>query len=335
MPFRSDAAPPPTAFHAPADPLARYRELYAALAEPASWLSDKVPLRLAAVCLLTTPGDAALLAASLRRRDADLRVRLGWLSSVAPSVRLLLSAQMVKYGDDPDAFVDEVERVREMFRAVELRRSSVYEAVAVLVLRRVNAGGPISLAQVERLRDIYNAMKHHHWFLTGPEDLPACAVLVGRPEDPATIGAGTDAIYRALHERADLWRGNSLQTAANLLYLAGVEPTTIAERYALLLAGFREAGTRIGQGEYDELAILCFLARPVERIVSVVAEFRERLREGTFTPGKAEALNLAASLAFVQLAGQDGDLGQIADAKLLLDMQTIVAARAAAVAAAT
>jgi hypothetical protein len=329
MPFRSDAAPPPTALYAPADPLERYKELYAALAVPASWLSDKVPLRLASVCLLTTPGDATLLAATLRRRDADLRVRLGWLTSVAPAVRLLLSAQMVKYGDDPDAFVDEVERVREMFRAVELRRGSVYEALAVLVLRRVNAGGPISLAQVERLRDIYAAMKRHHWFLTGPEDFPACAMLVGRPEDPTTIGDGTDAIYRALLERADLWRGDSLQTAANLLYLAGVEPATIAERYALILAGFREAGTRIGQAQYDELAILCFLAWPVERIVSVVAGFRERLRERNSTLGKTEALNLAASLAFVHIAGQDGALGPIADAKLLLDMQAIVTARAA------
>ena len=318
----------------PADPLARFAEIYAALDSERKWHGDKVSLRLAAVCLITTPGAAESLAAATRRQDAALRARLGWLSSVGASVSMLIAAQMVKHGDDPDAYVDEVERAREMFRAVGLRRGGVYEFLAVLVLRRVLGRSPIESGHIERFKGIYEAMKRHHWWLTGPEDFPACAMLLGRPEDPAAIGAGTDAIYQALHERAGLWRGDSLQSAANVLFIAGADPVELADRFALLLAGFRDGGARIGQEQYDELAILCFLAWPIERVVATVLDYRSKLLATQAWIGKAGALNLAASLAFVHIAGADGTLGPLADAKLLLDMQAIVAARDAATAAA-
>lgn len=331
MPFRSDSSAPnaPEAL----DPLARFVELHAALEAERSWADDKVPLRLAAVCLITTPGEAVALASTTRRHEAALGQRLGWFSTVSRSVRILIAAQIVKHGDDPDLYYGEVERVRAMFRAAGLRSGHVYEFLAVLVLRRVLGGQAITAAHVERFRAIYEEMKRHHWWLTGPDDFPACAMLVGRDEDPATIGAGTHAIYEALHERADLWRGDPLQTAANVLYLSNMSPVEIAERFALLVAGFREGGARIGQQQYDELAILCFLPWPVERVVEVVLGFRARMRDAVRWLFKADALNLAASLAFVRLAGADGNLGPLADAKLLLDMQAVIAARAAAASA--
>ena len=336
MPFRSDDHAP-TSIYVPADPLARFTEIHAALDVERKWLGDKVPLRLAAVCLITTPGEPALLASATRRRDADLRSGLGWLCNVTGAVRMLIAAQMVKHGDDPVTFIDEVERVRALMRAAKVRRDAVYETLAVLVLRRVL--GPqqrIEAAHIDRFHAIYEAMKRHHWFLTGPEDYPACAMLLARDEDPETIGDGTDAIYKALHDRADMSRGDALQTAANVLYLAGVEPTVIADRFAQMTNGFRDGGARIGQEQYDELAILCFLAWPVERVIETVLGFRTQLLETQKWIGKDSALNLAASLAFIRIAGQDSALGPLADAKLLLDMQAIVAARqAAAVTAAT
>jgi hypothetical protein len=332
MPFRSDEQAPSA--YLPADPLARFAEIHGALDSERKWHSDKVSLRLAAVCLITTPGAAESLAAATRRQDAALRSRLGWLSSIDRSVSMLIAAQMVKHGDDPSAYVDEVERVREMFRAAGLRRGGEYEFLAVLVLRRVLGRSPIGTDHIARFKAIYEAMKRHHWWLTGPEDFPACAMLLARAEDPEAIGAGTDAIYKAQHDRAGLWRGDSLQTAANVLYLAGAEPNELADRFALLLAGFRDGGARIGQEQYDELAILCFLAWPVERIVATVLDYRTQLLATQSWIGKAGALNLAASLAFVHIAGADGTLGPLADAKLLLDMQAIVAARQAAASAA-
>ena len=119
-----------------------------------------------------------------------------------------------------------------------------------------------------------------------------------------------------------------------MLYLSGLEASEIAERSTLLMKGFRDSGAKVGQREYDELAILCFVAQPIPSIVASVNEFSERLREALAWTSKASAFNLAASLAFVRLVGTDVELGALADAKLLLDMQAIVAARAAAGAAA-
>jgi hypothetical protein len=327
MPFRSPESEDP-GLALPADPLERFEQLLTALDAGRGWMQDKVAVRLAAIALLITPGDAGRLAATTRSVSAVLHHRLGAFSSVDDSVRLVIAAQLVKAGDEPDPFVDDLERVRELFRADGLRRGGVYEVLAVLVLRRVV--GTIGAPQVERFRQIYAAMKAHHWWLTGPEDFPACAMLVGLPGEPAAMGAGIDEIYNALHEQAGLARGDALQTAANMLYLGGVEASTITGRFALLMEKFRGAGAPIGKDEYDELAILCFLARPAEHIVAAVIELRDQLCERLRWLRQGAAFSLAASLAFVRLAGERGALTTLADAKLLLDMQAIVTARQAA-----
>lgn len=74
----------------------------------------------------------------------------------------------------------------------------------------------------------------------------------------------------------------------------------------------------------------CFLARPAEHIVAAVIELRDQLCERLRWLRQGAAFSLAASLAFVRLAGERGALTTLADAKLLLDMQAIVTARQAA-----
>ena len=64
-----------------------------------------------------------------------------------------------------------------------------------------------------------------------------------------------------------------------------------------------------------------WLAWPVEKVVAAVLEFRDRVGEAVPWLFKAEALSLA---------GQDGTLASLADAKLLLDIQAVINQRAAA-----
>jgi DNA polymerase-1 len=135
MPFRSADEAPGIAM--PVDPLARFDELLRALDGGRGWMQDKVAVRLAAITLLVTPGDANRLAAVARSASAVLAERLGWFSGVDESVRLVIAAQLIKAGEHPDAFVDELARARELFRAEGLRRAGVYEVLAVLVLRRL------------------------------------------------------------------------------------------------------------------------------------------------------------------------------------------------------
>lgn len=117
-----------------------YEELHGALDEGRGFLGDSVPLRLASVTLLCTPGEPEALATRLRAVDQALAERLGWFSGLSSSTRLLMAALLVKYGDEPGVFLDEVARVRAMMRDVGLRRGGSYEFLAVLVLRRGRDG---------------------------------------------------------------------------------------------------------------------------------------------------------------------------------------------------
>jgi len=319
MSFRDQHALPGPAV----DPFDRFQALFEALQARGG---DPDSLRLVAITLLGMAGEPDAIVARVLACDGQLAQRFGWWSSTSSDTRRVLASQLVKADDRADAFLAEVDRVGALFRAMGVRRGGVYETLAVLVLRRTLGGAPATRAHAERFAAIYREMKRHHWWLTGPEDFPACAMLVGSHADPVAIGRGIEAIYRALHERAALWQGDALQTAANILYLSNLGAHEIADRFALIVQQFRAAGAKIGQQEYDDLAILCFLALPVERIVATVIAIRDRLTARRWWSRRGN-LGLATNLAFVPLAGEDGALGPLADAKLLLDIQALVAAR--------
>jgi hypothetical protein len=316
------------------DPLSRFFELEEAFEADRGMLGDHVPLRLAAANLVLCPGEAKEIATGVRETAEELRRQLSFMTDLVPSIQLLLAAVLRQRGDDPFEFLTEVERVRNIMRKLNMRRREVYEVVAILALRIRNGLEPITEQQIERMRDIYEQMKRHHWLLTGPDDYPACAFLVGQDRTPEQIGERANAIYEGLREKAKLWRGDPLQTASNMLALSPLEPSELVERFHLLAEGFDKAGTRIRQGEYDEVAVLCFLARPAPRIVETVTYYGNQIRERLRWAERANAFALGANLAFVRLVGNDPELGMLADAKTLLDMQTIVAARQAAATAA-
>lgn len=315
------------------DPLARFFELEAAFDAERGFMGDHVPLRLAAAKLVLSPGDAVEIATQTRAAAEQLRKHLSFISDIMPALQLLLAAVLLERGDQPEPFLAEVERARPLMRAAKLRRSEVYEVVSILALRIRNQLQPITEEQVARLAEIHGQMKRHHWLLTGPEDYPACAFLVSqRDRTPEEIGKRANQIYEGLREQAKLWRGDPLQTASNMLALSSLEPAELVERFRLLAVAFGQAGVRIRQGEYDEVAVLCFLARPSERIVETVTSYAHEIREKLRWTDRATAFALATNLAFVRLVGNDPELGALADAKMLLDMQTIVEARQAAAA---
>lgn len=313
------------------DPLARFFELEAAFDAERGFLGDHVPLRLVSANLVLCPGVATAVAAQVRASTEQMRKRLSLFSTIVQPLQLLIAAVLLRRGDQPDAFLDEVERVRPLLRQLALRRSETYEVVAILALRIRNRLQPISSEQVQRMANIYVQMRRHHWFLTGPEDYPACAFLVGqRQHTPEQIGTRANQIYKGLRARAKLWRGNPLQTASNMLALSPLEPAELVERFRLLAAGFNQAGiVRIRSSEYDEVAALCFLAQPSERIIETVTSYAHAIRERLRWTDRWTSFALAANLTFARLLGDDPELGALADAKTLLDMQTIIAMRAA------
>ena len=315
------------------NPLDRFRELYEILNTDRAWFHDASPLRFAAMTAVTCPGTVAEVAIAIREMAEEIKDRSGWFGELKSPLRFIVSAILVMNGDKAGAFLEDVKQGRELFRQAQLRRGGIYEMMALLIMRLQHDLQPVRIESVTRFQAIYEEMKRHHWWLTGPDDFPACAILVGQQGTPVEIGESIEDIYQALNGFG-FSKGDPLQTAANLLFLARLDPQVVAGRYAELAAGFRQSGVSIWQSDYDELAILSFLDHPAQRIVEHVLECREQMSQLKPAPGRLMTFNLAASLVFLELVQLDGNLDAITDAKALMDMQAIINAQQAAAAAA-
>ena len=315
------------------DPLSRFCDLYDALNAERGWFGDPSSLRFAAMTAVSCPGSPDEVASAIRSMAEEIKQLSGWFGELTSSLRFIVSAILVLNRDDASEFLAEVKRARELFRHAGLRRAGIYETMAILILRLQNDLQPVTSASVARFQAIYEEMKRHHWWLTGPDDFPACAILVGQDASPAEIGMKIEEIYQALSE-SGFSTGDPLQTAANLLYLSRLDPVTAANRYFELANGFRDSGVSIWQSDYDELAILTFLDHPASRIVDYVLEDRQVMEKLRPKPDRSLTFNLAASITFLELVQVGDNLEAISDAKVLLDMQSIINAQQAAAAAA-
>jgi hypothetical protein len=206
--------------------------------------------------------------------------------------------------------------------------------MAILILRQDAGGEPIGDAAIGRFQATYQELKRHHWWLTGPEDFPACALLARDPGTPESLAAGVERVFRALQGEG-CSAGDPLQTSASILYLSGLDPQRAAKRFGELARGFREQGISIWKSDYDELAILTFLDRPPEQTVERVLELRSAMEALRPKPDRSLTFNLASSIAFLEMAGVEAGRKSITGAKALLDLQCILNARAAAAAGAS
>ena len=321
------------AYALPADPMSRFVAVYKMLDAERGWFGDPSSLRFAAMAAVLSPGEPLDVARGIRRIADDIKTESGWFGALNSPLRFIVSAMLYANGDGAAEFLAEVERVQAMFRDAGLRRGGIYETMAILIMRLRADKQPIATSTVDRFQAIYEEMKRHHWWLTGPDDFPACAILVSQPESPVEIGDRIEQIYRSLNA-VGLPSGDPLQTAANLLYLARLDPAEAASRFRDLSRGFRQSGVSIWQTDYDELAILSFLKHTPATVIDRVLSNRAQMEELRPKPDRSLTFNLAASITFLELVKLDRKMKEITDAKALMDMQAIITAQQAAAGAA-
>ena len=317
----------------PDDPLARFTAIHGALNAERGWWSDAACLRFAAMTAVTCPGDPTSVAARIREVAKNIKQQSGWFGELNSPLRFIISALLTANNDSATGFIREVESAGRIFRDAGLRRGGIYETMAILILRMQNGLEPIEQPMVDRFQTIYEQMKKYHWWLTGPDDFPACAILTGQEESAAEIGSQIEQIYQTLHS-AGLAKGDPLQTAANILYLAGLPANEVATRFSELASGFRQNGVSIWQSDYDELAILSFLDHAPDIVIERVLQNRREMERLRPKPDRSLTFNLAAGITFLELIRLDRDLSKITDAKAMMDMQAVINAQQAAAAAA-
>ncbi len=313
----------------PDDPMSRFRSLYVELEKDRRWWRDSRRLRYAAMAAVGCEGAPTDVARGIRRMEKSLKEASPWHLNIGTHLRFIVAAILYQNGDSARAFMNELRRVRKLFRGERMPRALAFELIAILILRIQAGGSTIAQNTVRRTRDIYDEMKQHHRFLTGADDLPACAILAGQEGTPTHLVDKTEAIYEELRSQG-FKKGNPLQTTANVLSLAPSSPHEPARRAANLKDEFKQGGVRISQRYYDELAILSFLSQHTSRIIDRVLANRETLKKIRPRIDRPTTFDLAVGITFLELASREVKATTLSGAKALMDMQAILAAQQAA-----
>ena len=281
----------------PSDPLARFRELHAEIELRRKWSQPAASLRFAAAALMTCQGPAYQVADRLFATADGLSRHSRWFSPLQSSARFMVAAMLLRHDGDPRRFCEDVERAGAQLRELGLRSGSTFEVLAVLILRGAGESG-LSARSLQRFADTYAAMKHHHWWLTGPDDYPACARLSLRDASVHDIARRGERFYAGLRELG-LPPGDPLQLTSHILFLNPADDREVLRRFKALHAAFREAGVSMWQSDFDELACLTMLDEDTGSIVGRVLEHRAVMKELRPRMDVTETFSLASSTAFL------------------------------------
>jgi hypothetical protein len=279
----------------PRDPLARFLDIATALAEEKRWWENRTILRYAALPLVLAPGEPAQVAARAAESGRALAEQSGWFSDLRGAMRWVIAALLAADGRDAARSGDEIIEVRERMRHTGVRRGGAFETVAATML---HLAGRTSDRDVQRLRDVYEGMKRHHWWLTGPEDLPACALLTVHGGELAQLSARIEGLYARLRG-AGLAAGDGLQMASHVLCLARGGEDQLAVRFVELHRGFLDQRIRMWDCDRDELALLCLLDEPAARTAARVVEHRTQIRARLAKVGPTASFSFACGTAWL------------------------------------
>lgn len=290
----------------PRDPLARFLSLARELADQRHWWEASNVVRYAALPLIVAPGEPKPLVARVVAAADAMSKQAGWFSDLRGSLRHLVSAWLAAAELPVDRFHAACEVIRGRFRSADLRRGGSYEIVAAVMLHLAEAGDDAHVRQMQR---IYTVMKKHHWWLTGANDLPACALLALLGGDISRMEVRIEAIYQRLRERG-LSAGSGTQTASHLLHLAPGHEAELVARFMALHDAFVSAGVQMWDADRDELALLCLLEQDVAATVRTVVEHRAQIRAQLAHSSVVASFSQACGTAFFAAhAGASLDAG--------------------------
>jgi hypothetical protein len=286
------------------DPFQRFRELYQELSGDVTlWVAENAWIRFAAQEAAMCPDSAASTAEAIRAVAAELQAHARWYEALSSPFNQLVAATLVQTGDTVPAFTEEMASAQALFRKHGLHGAGIYEVLAILTLRVVG-GRPVGEAVVERLQRIYQSLKRHHWWLSGDEDLPICALQTTCSGSPEEIAGVADGIYHELLERRHP-KGRPLLTAANLLPLAGLPALEISARFQSLMNSFHATYGSVWEDELDASSLLGLLDHQPQVIVERFGDIFGKL--SNLSPQMAGEVNftIACDLAFLDLARFD------------------------------
>lgn len=285
------------------DILPRFSAIYAALRVNGDWRDRPAWLRFAAQIVVRCPLDPTDIAKRIRTAADILRKHAGWFSDLSSPWRFVLAALLVQDGIDVEVFAAGLSGDHDLFRRAGLRHGGMYETMAIAILRHLNAGS-LDHHAIDQLQQLYTGLKRHHWWLAGPDDMPACACLTAVKSPPGlTVLRIEDNLTRLRGSGFTL--GNHLLHAACLLALPDLPEGAAATRFTALATAFNTIDGKLWHEDYDAVALLCLLDHHPKLIVQRVREYIDALlKQEPALQGQA-TFNLAADFTLLDLARCD------------------------------
>ncbi len=288
----------------PRDPLATFIAIVQELKEHQRWFDDRTILRYAALPLVVAKGDPATIAARAVADGKTVAENAGWFSDLRGSMRYVLAALAVAAAVDIHELSRALEAIQARFREVGVRRGGAFETIAAAMLHFAGRSSP---SDVLRLQRIYVSMREQHWWLTGPGDLPACAMLTVDGGDVTAMTSRIEGMYNRLREKG-MGAGDGLQLASHVLCIAPGSVAEATDRMLALHAGFKKHGIQMWDCDRDELAVLCLTGTAPQKLIELVIDHRARIKEQLSFVGAVTSFSYACGTAFLAAcAGQPSD----------------------------
>ena len=314
----------------PRDPVTAYLERFEELRLFKRWSTDVNMLRFAALVL--TGADLPELGDRLEQAANRIKKKAGAFGTLNSPTRHIVAAMLVRRGLEIDQPLEQVDRVRGLFRAEKLKRGGIHEALAALLLVLQAGEREVDVWTVRRMREILARWKKDHPWLTGIGDYPMAALYAARGVSPETIGHRVESIYQALRRERQS-SGDSLQLASHLLAISDLDPTQAARSFAGLRRALKAAGIRTGSSQYDEVALLVLMEDDPSAVAERMAGAVARLMSVRPRPQKSIAISLASGLLMNETLARRGLDAEERDLTALQAALAVVEAQQAAMVA--
>jgi hypothetical protein len=287
-------------------PLERFRAILGELDIDHQTYTDAFWMRFAAQAAIYHPEEPPVVAQRLHFLADNLHHHVSWFATAGSPMRYVIAALLLKTNTSLHDFAAEYHRIGDMLDHVGLRHGGRFEPLTILILHTAPGHNSFSVLEAERLKAIHRRMKAFHWWLTGIDDLPACAALAQIPETADVIAGKAEAIYQRLAASGCL-KGNQLQTAANLLPLTGLPVDDACDRWLGLMRQMSDVHTDIRPVHYDALSVLSLLVQPATLVVERLLAIRSELDLTHPDLAGDSSLMLAADLTALDLVRCDVD----------------------------
>jgi len=285
------------------DILPRFTAIYSALRKTDDWRNRREWLRFAAQLAVLCPLEPAESAKRIRVAADILKRDGGWFSDLRSPWRFVVAALLVQDGIAAEDFAAGLSADHERLRQAGLRPGGLYGTMAVAILRHLG-GGKLDTIQIAKFAQLYDGLKAHHWWLTGPDDFPACACLTAVTGETGVLSARIEANLERLRG-SGFTTGNHLLHAACLLALPDLPNGVAVVRFSALAQTIATRHGSLWHEDYDALAILCLLDHEPAIIVERISDFVKQLTLQEPTLQGQATFNLAADLTFLDLARCD------------------------------